>query len=67
MPYNAINPDADVFYRGVISNGGARGARGFRTVKAPPGTDDFVHPFKLPVTPDLPTIRNWLIEHGYAT
>ena len=67
MGFNAINQDADVFYRGVVSNGGARSARGFRTVKDPPGTDGFVHPFKLPVTPELPTILQTVISYGVET
>ena len=64
MPYNAINPSADEFYRGVISHGGARSARGFRTVKDPPGTDGFVHPFILPPTPELPIILPTVISYG---
>ena len=60
MGFNAINPDAAIYFRGVISNGGARSARGFRTVKQPPGTYDFIYPFILPSTPDLPDI---LIGH----
>ena len=56
MGYNAINPDAAVFYRGVINRSGGRGGlRSFQTIKQSVG-DDFVHPFKLPETPDMPTI-----------
>lgn len=54
MGYEAINPTATKFYRGVISNGGARSRRGFRPVEQPPGTADFVYEFELPVTPDIP-------------
>jgi len=55
MGYNAANPEATVFYRGVISRSGGRGGfRSCQTVKDPPGTDGFVHPFVLPETPDIP-------------
>jgi len=57
MGYNAINPDATTFHRGVINRSGGRGGlRSFQTVKQPAGTDDFVHDFVLPETPDLPTV-----------
>ena len=58
MGFNAINPDATIFYRGVINRSGGRGGlRSFQTVKDPVGIDSFVAPFKLPETPDLPTIK----------
>jgi hypothetical protein len=49
MGYNAINPNAKVFYSGVINRSGGRGGlHSFQTVKDTPGHDGFVHPFKLP-------------------
>ena len=64
MGYNAINPEAAFFYRGVVNrSGGRRGLRSFQTIKQPAGTDDFVHPFKLPETPDLP----FVLVNGYPS
>jgi len=65
MGYNAIKPDAVTFHRGVISRQGGRVARAFTTVKQPAGTDDFINPFKLPETPDLPRVlRTVFVEGG---
>jgi hypothetical protein len=65
MGFNATNPGADTFHRGVINRSGGRGGvRAFQTVKDPPGTDGFVYPFTLPPTPVIPdvVIRRWVNE-----
>jgi len=63
MGYNAIHPDAAIFHRGVIKQAGGKAARVFKAVTQPDGFADFIYPFVLPETPDLPSI----LLHGSST
>ena len=67
MGFNAINPSATLHYRGVGTQGGSPSSKGIQTATDPqrlPGqVGDFVAPFTLPPTPDIP---EWVGFRGDA-